>query len=165
MNTILQKLQTVHRARIPQAFGQAGLVIPYDSSASAVQYLLDSINDFKAEPRLTALTHLYSIRKFSNVPLDHNRAHSHHHMPHYRSHASSSASGMLYHESLLRELRMNQEGSWGIRKDIGYLIVCPDRVVLMHITSCYDVETTSGNHPNPSVANTAKRPRIDRKLL
>jgi len=38
-------------------------------------------------------------------------------------------------------------------------------VVLMQITSCYDVETTSGNHSNPSIANTAKRPRIDRKLL
>jgi hypothetical protein len=122
--------------------------------------MLDRINDFKSEPRMLAIAHLYGIRRIIEVPTDPNRT--------IQSNTSSRTAtpvnqGTIYHESLMRELNNPAEEAWGMRKDVGYLmVICGDRITLVQMTSAYEIVTVI----TPAGANVLrKRIRLERKLL
>lgn len=64
---ISAEIEGVRRCRIPRAFGRAGLLQIYDSQAAAAQCLADYLADFKYDPRLLVVAHLYSRRKIELV--------------------------------------------------------------------------------------------------
>jgi hypothetical protein len=144
---IVTQLETIHRTRIPRSFGRLGLLLNYDASAAAAQYIADSLTGFLAEPRMHVISHLFHRRNLKSNEIDPNDP-------------SQSAVSMMLHlrpksmgflssnKQILASLTQRQMTiqeeicslpqyeCWGMRIFNYYLtLVCPDRITLVQISN------------------------------
>lgn len=179
---IVSQLQTVHRTRIPRAFGQLGLMVVYDAHAAAAQYMTDSLTGFKYETRLSVLAHLFHKRKLPRQ--QHQRRTSfQHHAAVSAVLAQSRPLSLGYHlpvksPVIAAEFAARPTEVWGMQINAFYLtIVCPDRVALIQLSGekNYDDDVNSSrfsrrkrrtSNANPSSASTLARHRkLSRKWI
>lgn len=64
---ISAEIEGIRRCRIPRAFGRSGILQIYDVRAAAAQCMADYLADFRYDPRLQVVAHLYCRRKIETV--------------------------------------------------------------------------------------------------
>jgi hypothetical protein len=64
---ISAEIEGVRRCRIPRAFGRSGMLQIYDIRAAAAQCMADYLSEFRYDPRLHVVAHLYCRRKIEIV--------------------------------------------------------------------------------------------------
>jgi hypothetical protein len=64
------ELGGIRRCRIPRAFGRQGLLTCFNIQDAAAQCIADYLSDFKYDPRLYVVSHLYCRRRIEYIEYD-----------------------------------------------------------------------------------------------